>query len=104
MAPSLDASDHQDDTTCLGSGIPNLTFTFHCYREGAISKLYLQSYQLGNPTRNPEGVRGVWILREEYWFHENRPTNSVLFFRLLVLVRYKLPGNLQRSGEFAKNV
>ncbi len=24
--------------TCLGSGIPNLTFTFHCYREGAISK------------------------------------------------------------------
>ncbi len=23
MAPSRDASDHQDDITCLGSGIPN---------------------------------------------------------------------------------
>ena len=27
MAPSLDSSDHQDDITCLGSGIPmNLHF------------------------------------------------------------------------------
>ena len=27
MAPSQDASDNQDDITCLGSGIPKKTFT-----------------------------------------------------------------------------
>ena len=35
MAPSLDSSDHQDDITCLGSGIPNLTFTDSTGIQGA---------------------------------------------------------------------
>ena len=47
MAPSQDSSD-QDDITCLGSGIPNLTFTFHCFREGAISKIYCLRYMKTN--------------------------------------------------------
>ena len=38
VAPSLDSSEHQDDMTCLGSGIPiNLHFPLES-REGAISK------------------------------------------------------------------
>ena len=44
MAPSLDASDHQVDITCLGSGIPGLTFTDSTgAREGAISNQYIKN-------------------------------------------------------------
>ena len=62
----LDSSDHQDYETWLGSGIPNLTFTFHCYREGAISKWYccwlknlLATSDVGRPFRPASWLQGL---------------------------------------------
>ena len=80
MAPSLDASDHQDHYMFrIGDSELNLHFPL---LQGGGHIQIISSYIIPGKWDclyeiPPEGVRGVWILREEYWFHENRPSNSV---------------------------
>ena len=66
MAPSRDNSDHQDDITCLGLGIPNLTFTFHCYREVAICKTYM-GVSKNNGTPKSSILIGFSIINHPFW-------------------------------------